>query len=88
MTTTAEPHGDAPIDDVGAETLKRMAGLEAYNRWLHDRFDAFLGRRVLEIGSGIGNQTRYFVDRDRVIASISIRTISTGFARDSRIGPR
>jgi SAM-dependent methyltransferase len=58
-----------PGDDVGAETLRRMAGLEAYNRWLHDRFDAFLGRRVLEIGSGIGNQTRYFADRERVIAS-------------------
>jgi SAM-dependent methyltransferase len=59
----------APGDDVGAETLRRMAGLEAYNRWLHDRFDAYLGRRILEVGSGIGNQTRYFADRDRVIAS-------------------
>lgn len=46
-----------------------MAGLEAYNRWLHDRFDAYLGRRILEVGSGIGNQTCYFADRDRVIAS-------------------
>jgi SAM-dependent methyltransferase len=59
----------APADRVGAETLRRMAGLETYNRWLHDRFDAYLGRRILEIGSGIGNQTQYFVDRDRVIAS-------------------
>lgn len=66
-STTTAPAG--PADDVGAETLRRMAGLEAYNRWLHDRFDAYLGRRILEIGSGIGNQTRYFADRDRVIAS-------------------
>jgi SAM-dependent methyltransferase len=65
MTDVAE----VPVDDVGAETLRRMSGLEAYNRWLHDRFDAYLGRRILEIGSGIGNQTRYFVDRERVIAS-------------------
>ena len=43
---------EAPSDDVGAITLRRMAGLAAYNRWLHDRFDAFLGRRVLEVGSG------------------------------------
>jgi len=66
MTT---PEAGAPVDDVGAETLHRMAGLEAYNRWLHDRFDRFLGRRILEIGSGIGNQTRYFADRERVVAS-------------------
>lgn len=58
-----------PVDDVGAETLHRMAALEPYNRWLHERFDAWLGQRILEIGSGIGNQTRYFADRERVIAS-------------------
>ena len=60
---------EAPADDVGARTLRRMAGLQAYNKWLHDRFDAFLGRRVLEVGSGVGNQTRYFADRERVVAS-------------------
>lgn len=56
-------------DSVGAETLRRMAGLEAYNKWLHDRFDGHLGQRILEVGSGIGNQTRYFTDRERVVAS-------------------
>jgi SAM-dependent methyltransferase len=59
----------APVDDVGAETLRRMAGLDAYNSWLHGRFDGYLGQRILEIGSGIGNQTRYFADRERVVAS-------------------
>ena len=60
---------EAPECDVGAVTLRRMARLGVYNRWLHDQFDSYLGRRVLEVGSGVGNQTRYFVDRDRVIAS-------------------
>jgi glycosyltransferase involved in cell wall biosynthesis len=60
---------EAPADDVGAITLRRMEQLSPYNRWLHDRFDAFLGRRVLEVGSGVGNQTRYFADRERVVAS-------------------
>jgi glycosyltransferase involved in cell wall biosynthesis len=60
---------EAPESDVGAVTLRRMARLGVYNRWLHDQFDAFLGRRVLEVGSGVGNQTRYFIERDRVIAS-------------------
>ena len=34
---------EAPPRDVGAITLRRMEGLSPYNRWLHDRFDAFLG---------------------------------------------
>lgn len=60
---------EAPRDDVGAVTLRRMARLGVYNKWLHDHFDAYLGKRILEVGSGVGNQTRYFVDRERVVAS-------------------
>jgi glycosyltransferase involved in cell wall biosynthesis len=60
---------EAPANDVGAVTLRRMARLEGYNAWLHARFDAFLGRRVLEVGAGVGNQTRWFIERDRVVAS-------------------
>jgi SAM-dependent methyltransferase len=55
--------------DVGVVTLRRMARLSGYNEWLHNRFDAFLGDRILEVGSGVGNQTQYFVDRERVVAS-------------------
>jgi SAM-dependent methyltransferase len=50
-------------------TLRRMERLAPYNAWLHERFDAALGKRILEVGSGVGNQTRFFVDRERVVAS-------------------
>jgi glycosyltransferase involved in cell wall biosynthesis len=61
---------EAPASDVGAITLRRMATLSPYNRWLHERFEHYLGKRILEVGSGVGNQTRYFVDnRELVIAS-------------------
>jgi glycosyltransferase involved in cell wall biosynthesis len=61
---------EAPEGDVGGMTLRRMAMLAPYNRWLHERFESYLGTRILEVGSGVGNQTRFFVDnRDRVIAS-------------------
>ena len=58
-----------PQHDIGTITLRRMARLGTYNQWLDARFRHYLGRRVLEVGSGVGNQTRYFVDRERVIAS-------------------
>src|SRR5215213_3551371 len=61
---------EAPETDVGAITLRRMATLSPYNRWLHERFERYLGHRILEVGSGVGNQTRYFVDnRELVVAS-------------------
>jgi glycosyltransferase involved in cell wall biosynthesis len=80
---------DAPAGDVGAVTLRRMARLEPYNRWLHDAFDAFLGRRILEVGSGVGNQTRYFADRERVVASDIephyVRELTRRFDRASNV---
>jgi glycosyltransferase involved in cell wall biosynthesis len=61
---------EAPEGDVGAITLRRMAMLAPYNRWLHERFERYLGKRILEVGSGVGNQTRYFIDdREKVVAS-------------------
>jgi len=55
--------------NVGHVTLARMAKLEPYNRWLVDRFSRALGRRILEIGAGFGNLTRYLTGRELVVAS-------------------
>jgi SAM-dependent methyltransferase len=61
---------EAPAGDVGAITLRRMATLSPYNRWLHQRFEPFLGDRILEVGAGVGNQTRFIVaERSLVVAS-------------------
>ena len=60
---------EAPAHDVGAITLRRMARLASYNAWLDARFTDFLGERVLEVGAGVGNQTRYFAHKERVVAS-------------------
>jgi glycosyltransferase involved in cell wall biosynthesis len=76
---------EAPPGDVGAMTLRRMEKLAPYNRWLHDQFDGYLGNRILEVGAGVGNQTRYFIDRERVIASDIeahyLRELKTKFGR-------
>jgi len=55
--------------NVGHVTLARMGKLEPYNRWLADRFEKSLGRRVLEIGAGFGNMTRHLTPRELIIAS-------------------
>ena len=71
-------HGIRETEDpknVGHVTLARMARLEPYNRWLVDRFRGRLGARILEIGAGFGNLTRYLSEplpgrpRELVVAS-------------------
>jgi SAM-dependent methyltransferase len=39
------------------DTLLRMAAAERYNAWLLDRAEPYLGRRVLDVGAGIGTFT-------------------------------
>ncbi len=42
----------------GPEILDRLAGTRRFNAWMAETIAPFAGRRVLEIGSGIGNLTR------------------------------
>jgi len=56
--------------DAGPEILDTLAHAPNFNRWMSDTIAPYVGRRVLEIGSGIGNLTRHLVPRrQRYIAS-------------------
>ena len=60
---------DAETDDVVYLTLLKMKNLQRYNRWVFSKLEPWLGKRVLEVGSGIGNVTRCLLDRELVIAT-------------------
>ncbi|HEX2834605.1 MAG TPA: glycosyltransferase [Thermoanaerobaculia bacterium] len=53
----------------GFLTLDRMAALKNYNRWILDRFDGAIGKRILEVGSGTGNMTRLLYGRELIVAT-------------------
>ena len=52
---------------MGAETLECLAGAVRYNAWMFDRIRPWVGSRVLEIGSGIGNLSAFLIDRERLV---------------------
>jgi SAM-dependent methyltransferase len=54
-------------DPTGAATLERLAEAPRFNRWMFDRVRPWVGDRVLEIGSGIGNLSQFLVDRPHVV---------------------
>jgi glycosyltransferase involved in cell wall biosynthesis len=57
------------IGHVGQHTLARMRELGAYNQTMFALFGGSLGQRVLEIGSGAGNLSRFLLDREFVVLS-------------------
>jgi len=60
---------DSETEDIVYKTLQRMKKLHRYNQWIFSKFQPYLGRRVLETGSGIGNITKFLLDRDLIIAT-------------------
>lgn len=51
-----------PADQAGAETLEIMQAAPNYNRWQFNRIAPYLGRRICEIGAGIGNISSHMAD--------------------------
>ena len=56
--------------DPGAKTLHALSAAPRFNRWMADTIRPYVGQRVLEIGSGIGNLSRALVPgRKRYVAT-------------------
>jgi SAM-dependent methyltransferase len=51
-----------PGDQAGAETLQIMQAAPRYNRWQFSRVAPYLGRRICEVGAGIGNMSGLLLD--------------------------
>src|SRR5262249_17893255 len=60
---------DIGRDDPGFTTLRRVEVLRRYNRFLWDLVRPFVGRRILEIGSGTGLMTRYLSGHGELTAT-------------------
>ncbi len=60
--------------------------------WLYEEIKPYLGRRVMEIGCGLGNFTAHLLDRDLVIASdfepTSVTAVRKQFASHRHVLPR
>ncbi|MBI3288997.1 MAG: glycosyltransferase [Elusimicrobia bacterium] len=52
---------------VGEQTLRIMSKAQNYNLFLYDQVKPFLGRELIEVGSGVGNISRMLLDRDRLV---------------------
>jgi glycosyltransferase involved in cell wall biosynthesis len=60
---------DVGREDAGFTTLRRVEVLKRYNRFLWELVAPYVGRRVLEIGSGTGLMTRFLAGRTNVTAT-------------------
>lgn len=50
------------------QNLDRMAKTVNYNNWIYKIIKPFIGKRILEIGCGIGNMTNFFLNYETIVA--------------------
>ena len=83
-TNSHLPPSQGLDESIGYRTLRRMASIERYNRWIYDEIAPYVGCRLLEVGCGIGNMTKYFLHLDEVIAldllPASVRLVTEKYA--------
>lgn len=48
-------------DPIGEKTLAAIAGADKFNKWMYETIKPYCKGHVLEIGSGIGNISQYFL---------------------------
>ncbi|MBR9915900.1 MAG: class I SAM-dependent methyltransferase [Algicola sp.] len=71
-------------DEVGASTLEVIAKADKFNQWMYQAIKPYCRGKVLEIGSGIGNISRFFMQDQFEILLTDIRkgyckTLETNF---------
>jgi SAM-dependent methyltransferase len=63
------------VDKEGWETLDAIAGADKFNRWMYETIRPFCKGKILEIGSGIGNISQFFIDEKADITLTDIRPV-------------
>ncbi len=53
-------------------TLHQLGEIERYNRWLYEQIEAYLGRRLIEVGSGTGNITQFLCAEGREVVATDV----------------
>jgi len=63
----------APVDlrdpqaDAVSHSLAVLSTVYHYNHWIFDTIRGFLGRSIVEVGSGVGNITQFLLNADEVV---------------------
>lgn len=62
------------IDPEGFQTLEVIAEADQFNEWMFQTIAPFCNGKILEIGSGIGNISKFFIEEKKDIVLSDIRS--------------
>jgi SAM-dependent methyltransferase len=86
----ATPRADpTATPEAAVADLEKMRGATRYNRWLLEQVSGEIGRRILEVGAGIGNATGALLDAELVVAvepnAAAVRVLRSQYGQRSNL---
>ncbi|PHX91755.1 MAG: methyltransferase type 12 [Flavobacteriales bacterium] len=69
------------FDLEGEENLRAIAAADQFNHWMYSQIQPYCKGKILEIGSGIGNISRFFVENKQDIDLSDIRNQYRSYLR-------
>lgn len=73
MTTPQKGFAFKEIDREGLEMLDAISEAHRFNRWMYDTIRHWCQGEILEVGSGIGNISRFFLQNNQPITLSDLR---------------
>jgi SAM-dependent methyltransferase len=70
------------IDQEGLDTLDALADADLFNEWMYDTIQPFCKGKILEVGSGIGNISQFFIRDKKDIILSDIRDNYVGILKN------
>ena len=71
------------IDQEGLDTLSVITDATNFNRWMFGSIEPYCKGNIIEIGSGIGNISTYFLEKKQHIFLTDIRDIYCSILKDN-----
>jgi len=69
------------IDIIGQETLEVISSADNFNKWMYQTIAPHCTGKILEIGSGIGNISKFFIENQNQILLTDLRTSYTNILK-------
>ncbi|MEP6260716.1 MAG: methyltransferase [Gillisia sp.] len=66
--------GNLVTDKIGKNTLDVIGEADKFNKWMYETILPFTKGRILEIGSGLGNISNFFLENNKEIFLTDLRT--------------
>jgi SAM-dependent methyltransferase len=55
------------------ESFRRWNAIEPYSRWMHNSYKRYIGKRVLEVGVGLGRNVQFYIQDTEISIGLDIR---------------